>query len=551
MSAETLKNMQLNLVRYDRQYQYPSVYSNKVNSVTDAMSGTSHQFGWDGCGNMAHHDNPDQHYDRRLWWTEDNRLQFVKDNGSTGAYYQYDAGGDRTYKLLYHKTTGSLNGVQTDYYTLDDATLYVSPYLVVTPQGYTKHYYAETERITTQLGKSCFTGIDSCVAGDSLASIKLQEAVQVFPTDSFPTPTPMLGYLHSLTNHPNTVSTLYFYHPDHLGSASWITNIHGKTIQHLYYLPWGEDFVNQRTTDFSARFTFSAKEKDLETGLSYFGSRYYSSDLSIWLSVDPQAAKYPSLSPYVYCADNPIKLVDPNGEDIVPYGLLLYYGLEKGGRERSHESIKVGIYTVTPFYDNNNQLIGYNAVREYQQNGKTFWRAEYQMDPSDLQAFKDNIKYYEWCANMIYASGEPDWRIVALGDNLIKGQLGNSLNILGTIWKDALRSPEFWLSIAFSAGYSSLSISTKSDAIVSEVLKGEKNFGLGSATLSEANLAGAKWVGKGARLSSSGTAWISADGTRQYRPPTVKKKSGRYQANFESRSGNTGPWENNGHLDIQ
>ena len=67
----------------------------------------------------------------------------------------------------------------------------------------------------------------------------------------------------------------------------------------------------------------------------------------------------------------------------------------------------------------------------------------------------------------------------------------------------------------------------------------------------EANLAGAKWVGKGARLSSSGTAWISADGTRQYRPPTVKKKSGRYQANFESRSGNTGPWENNEHLDIQ
>ena len=60
--------------------------------------------------------------------------------------------------------------------------------------------------------------------------------------------------------------------------------------------------------------TFSAKEKDVETGLSYFGARYYSSDLSIWLSVDPMSAKYPSLSPYTYCADNPVKLVDPNGE---------------------------------------------------------------------------------------------------------------------------------------------------------------------------------------------------------------------------------------------
>ena len=64
-------------------------------------------------------------------------------------------------------------------------------------------------------------------------------------------------------------------------------------------------------------FTFSAKEKDSETGFSYFGSRYYSSDLSIWLSVDPMSDKYPSLSPYVYCADNPIKLVDPNGEEFV------------------------------------------------------------------------------------------------------------------------------------------------------------------------------------------------------------------------------------------
>ncbi len=61
--------------------------------------------------------------------------------------------------------------------------------------------------------------------------------------------------------------------------------------------------------------TFSAKERDTETGLSYFGSRYYSSDLSIWLSVDPMSDKYPSLSPYVYCADNPVRLVDPNGED--------------------------------------------------------------------------------------------------------------------------------------------------------------------------------------------------------------------------------------------
>ena len=66
----------------------------------------------------------------------------------------------------------------------------------------------------------------------------------------------------------------------------------------------------------NSTYTFSAKEKDPETGLSYFGSRYYSSDLSVWLSVDPMSDKYPSLSPYTYCANNTVKLVDPNGEDI-------------------------------------------------------------------------------------------------------------------------------------------------------------------------------------------------------------------------------------------
>ena len=78
-----------------------------------------------------------------------------------------------------------------------------------------------------------------------------------------------------------------------------------------------QSILNSEFLILNSSYTFSAKEKDSETGLSYFGSRYYSSDLSVWLSVDPMASKYPSLSPYVYCADNPVKLVDPNGEEVV------------------------------------------------------------------------------------------------------------------------------------------------------------------------------------------------------------------------------------------
>jgi RHS repeat-associated protein len=107
----------------------------------------------------------------------------------------------------------------------------------------------------------------------------------------------------------------YFYHPDHLGSSSWITDNTGRPIQHLHYLPFGEDWVDQRNSSWNAPYTFSGKEKDVETGYGYFGARYYDSGLSIWLSVDPMSDKYPSMSPYNYCANNPVILVDPDGED--------------------------------------------------------------------------------------------------------------------------------------------------------------------------------------------------------------------------------------------
>jgi RHS repeat-associated protein len=105
----------------------------------------------------------------------------------------------------------------------------------------------------------------------------------------------------------------YFYNTDHLGSSSWITDASGSATQHLQYLPYGEDYIYQRNSSWAVPYTFSGKEKDSETGYSYFGARYYDSDLSVWLSVDPLADKYPSMSSYMYVAGNPVMLVDPDG----------------------------------------------------------------------------------------------------------------------------------------------------------------------------------------------------------------------------------------------
>ena len=69
-------------------------------------------------------------------------------------------------------------------------------------------------------------------------------------------------------------------------------------------------------------FVSTGKERDEETGYGYFGARYMDHELmTMWLSVDPMADKYTSISPYAYCAWNPVKLVDPDGREINPvYG---------------------------------------------------------------------------------------------------------------------------------------------------------------------------------------------------------------------------------------
>ena len=60
-------------------------------------------------------------------------------------------------------------------------------------------------------------------------------------------------------------------------------------------------------------YLFNGKELDTETGLYYYGARYYDPRVSLWLNVDPLAGRYPHISPYTYVNNNPINLIDPFG----------------------------------------------------------------------------------------------------------------------------------------------------------------------------------------------------------------------------------------------
>ncbi|MBR3566352.1 MAG: RHS repeat-associated core domain-containing protein [Paludibacteraceae bacterium] len=101
----------------------------------------------------------------------------------------------------------------------------------------------------------------------------------------------------------------YFYHTDHLGSSSWITDSLGMPIQFIHYQPYGELYINYKTTAYDERFKFTGKERDAETDYDYFGARYYASICPSWISVDPLADNYPGLNLYAYCGWNPVMYV--------------------------------------------------------------------------------------------------------------------------------------------------------------------------------------------------------------------------------------------------
>ena len=316
---------------------------------------------WDDAGNLSKATFFDNiggfEHSRNLSWTEDNRLYAVSDK-QYFSYYAYDHTGQRTLKMAGDASTVDLNAqMQQIVSGLDRVTLYPSPYLVLTEQGYTKHYYAGADRVCARLGSGGLDHDTSCISRNEEVSnrvenlfwhgLKLVDAKEFKPESLKelqlvdihgkeldwlekvdikklllrlrisvkPDPWKIHHVIDDLVRErPDDEPRVYFYHSDHLGGASWITDDSGIPVQHLQYLPFGEPFVDQHPAGYQERFRFTGKERDEETGYGYFGARYMDHELmTMWLSVDPMADKYPGISPYAYCAWNPIVLTDPSG----------------------------------------------------------------------------------------------------------------------------------------------------------------------------------------------------------------------------------------------
>ncbi|MDR2948601.1 MAG: type IV secretion protein Rhs [Prevotella sp.] len=327
-------------------------YRTESDTIANDVIKRNHAYEYDANGNLVYVNTgrekqdgqaEDKAQEKKLRWDEENRLQSIYTNGFIAGYW-YDAAGERVIK-----TSGDDEGIYVnDVFSggrteTADFTAYINPYLVVSKGGsYTKHIYIGSQRIVSKLGDLDSYGQDPRrieYAGSNVDGAKVDykskySASQQAIKDNYATfevpyhgkdnddyvngqgfccdDTPRLKSFDPGKN-DNPELFQYYYHSDHLGSSSLITNLDGEVVQHVEYVPFGEVFIEERNNTWNTPYLFNAKELDEETGMYYYGKRYYDPRISLWLSADPLQEKYPNISSYVYCLNNPIKYIDPDG----------------------------------------------------------------------------------------------------------------------------------------------------------------------------------------------------------------------------------------------
>ena len=339
-------------------------YRTEENPDSVAKVDNNHTYTYDANGNLVYVNTGRIKQDgtldstaaeRKLRWDEENRLTASDDNGFVTNYW-YDADGERTVKTsgegeqLYVNSEFAGGRTNTAKFSL-----YVSPYLVANQGGrYTKHIYIGSQRIVSKIGDFASYGSDprriqyagSETDGLSVNYKQKYSAQQQVIKDNYTifevpyngtdnndyvdgqgfccddgSPEAAQARALALENNfqdPDAYEKLqFYYHPDHLGSSSYITNLDGEVVQHIEYVPFGEVFIEERNSIWNTPYLFNAKEFDEETGMYYYGARYYDPRLSLWISTDPLQEKYPHINSYCYTANNPILFVDPDGKAII------------------------------------------------------------------------------------------------------------------------------------------------------------------------------------------------------------------------------------------
>ncbi|QHN65442.1 RHS repeat domain-containing protein [Bergeyella cardium] len=361
-------------------------HPNAPSSIQELGKPKPRSYSYDGNGNPTYYEEFKSF--RSMNWDEENRLLGINDNGRLHFYTYDHKGeralkssGESSKVVINGQTSAIIN--HTDNYTA-----YISPYFVVNKGRFTKHYFEGTSRIVSKLGEGTFTQPAQINAGGInfiRQSALMQQARDKYiqslgippgpptqhgiyatpeytgqpypsidwkdisqnqePPEGWPRPPkfnppgdvpgPPVQFGEPISPDtaqggfgfiPNGIreKNIFFYHPDHLGSSSYITGQDGKVSQHTEYIAFGEILFDEHSSEHTMPYLFNGKELDSETGLYYYGARYYDPRVSIFLNVDPLAEK--TMTPYAYTNNNPIMLVDPDGREATDD-----YRLDKNG----------------------------------------------------------------------------------------------------------------------------------------------------------------------------------------------------------------------------
>jgi RHS repeat-associated protein len=327
---------------YFNQYNYGNQTQPRPHAVKEIKnlnlapgSDVTDRFTYDLNGNTTLHErlNSPGQQNKSFIWDEANRLKFALIANSSLDHYIYDASGERVLKAPMNITMVSVNGnPPTPRATLRGYTTYVSGYYVVNMHDKaSKHYYAGTERIASRLAGNAVT--DPVIIGSpgelnqllKVHEIELnQNTIQMgvslvtsAPTFTYPSNCAGLTgeQLKQCQCDLNNQCTqlMYYFHPDHVGSSTFLSDINGQPYQFLLYLPFGETMVEQNVAGWATPYQFNGKEEDENTGLYYYGARYYDPRISLWHGVDPLAEVFPSFSAFNYVMNNPVRFIDPTG----------------------------------------------------------------------------------------------------------------------------------------------------------------------------------------------------------------------------------------------
>jgi RHS repeat-associated protein len=269
-----VKHVAGNSGNWTRNYNYTlNDASNRLES-TKIVGGNLYLYNnYDGHGNMTK-----MPHLQALHWDYQDQLTEVEMNGGGTAYYNYDGGGQRVRKVVVK------SGKRTERLYFGGVERYreYTASSVNNPNGTVK-----LERWTVQIDD--IAQVDTLTVDNSVAVAN---------------PIPLIRYQYR----------------DHLGSAAMETNEVGEVISYEEYHPFGTSAyrVARSGTNLSLkRYRFTNKERDDETGLYYFGVRYYAAWLGRWTSSDP-GGFVDGLNMYVYVRNNPVMLVDEEGYEGEP-----------------------------------------------------------------------------------------------------------------------------------------------------------------------------------------------------------------------------------------